>query len=67
MMDWRSTEKPEIKPNKGKADKGMNMADYTHLTKSDKVVLVNFSAIWCAPCQQLKPILEKVEKEQKAK
>lgn len=67
MMDWRSTEKPEIKPNKGKADKGMNMADYTHLTKSDKVVLVNFSAVWCAPCQQLKPILEKVEKEQKGK
>lgn len=34
------------------------------LEKSDKIpVLVDFWAPWCYPCQVLKPILEKIEKE----
>ena len=30
--------------------------------RSDKVVLVEFSAIWCRPCQMLKPHLHELEK-----
>ena len=29
----------------------------------DKLSLIQFSASWCAPCQQLKPIIEKISDE----
>ena len=29
----------------------------------DKLSLIQFSASWCGPCQQLKPIIEKISNE----
>lgn len=29
----------------------------------DNVVLLKFGAVWCAPCKQMQPILEKLEKD----
>lgn len=36
------------------------------VTKSDKPVLVDFSATWCGPCQRQTPILEKFATENAA-
>jgi len=33
----------------------------------DKLSLIQFSASWCGPCQQLKPIIEKISNEKKIK
>jgi thioredoxin len=43
----------------------MTSDDYQKLITSDKKVLVNFSAVWCAPCQKMKPYILKLQEELK--
>ena len=45
----------------------MTMAQYQALFNTNKLVLVNFSAEWCAPCKKMKPYLDEISKEYKDK
>ena len=42
---------------------GMSTQQYNELLNTDKKVLIDFYAEWCAPCKKMKPFLLKMEKE----
>ncbi|MFV5695041.1 thioredoxin domain-containing protein [Flavobacterium sp. LB3P122] len=42
---------------------GMCSQEYAELLNSDKKVLINFYAEWCAPCKKMTPYLLKMQKE----
>ena len=39
--------------------------DFNTKIKNEPVVVVQFSASWCSPCKQLRPIMEKLSVEYK--
>lgn len=45
--------------------KGMTLTEYEKLLVSDKKVLINFYADWCAPCVKMKPFITKMQKDLK--
>ncbi|WNM18847.1 thioredoxin domain-containing protein [Flavobacterium capsici] len=46
---------------------GITSSDYEKLINSDKKVMVNFSAVWCAPCKKMKPYITKMQEDLKDK
>lgn len=60
MMKWRNAGLPEIK---GSTSKGMSIAQYNEILKSETPVLVDFYAEWCAPCKKMEPYLHKMAAE----
>jgi thioredoxin len=44
---------------------GMTLLEFDKMIHSDKKVIINFSAKWCAPCKKMAPYLSKMEAELK--
>lgn len=67
ILAWNEAGLPVETPagTQGGAAKGMSFDDFLKHTKSDKLVLVDFSAVWCGPCKILKPIVEQTTEANK--
>ncbi|MFN3754243.1 thioredoxin domain-containing protein [Flavobacterium sp.] len=65
IMKWTANDLPKSSQNTSKTKIGMSADDYQKLITSDKKVLINFTAVWCAPCQKMKPYVLKLQEELK--
>lgn len=63
MLDWRQADKPEINNPSSQNSPGLSTDAYEKIIAASPLVLVNFSASWCAPCQELKPIIDQIDEE----
>lgn len=43
--------------------KHVNKEEFENLIKQEKIVVVDFFAVWCGPCQMLTPVLEDLSNE----
>jgi thioredoxin len=66
MMQWRAAGLPEVPGSKEKKP-GMTKQQFDALLASDKPVLIDFYAEWCAPCKRMKPDIEEITTEMKDK
>ncbi len=71
ILRWRAARYPEVSPSAQTAQKpastGMTMAQYQALFNTNKIVIINFSAEWCAPCKRMKPYLDELARDYKDK
>lgn len=62
MMKWRNANLPETTAN-STASTGMSQQQFDVLLNTDKLVLIDFYAEWCAPCKRMKPYLDEISKD----
>ncbi|GAB3425237.1 thioredoxin domain-containing protein [Niabella aquatica] len=67
ILKWKSADLPVETDLKMPAVPGMTLRQFEELIRSDKKVLVDFYAAWCAPCKKMKPYLDEIAKEMAGK
>jgi thioredoxin len=62
MMKWRAANFPET-TDRTIASTGMSKQQFDNLLITDKLVLVDYYADWCAPCKKMKPYLDEISRD----
>ena len=67
-LKWSAAGKAVTAASAGSSSKdAMSQEAFTKLISSDKPVLIDFFAPWCAPCQKMMPSIKKLTKEYEGK
>lgn len=62
MMRWRAANLPET-TDRTVASTGMSKQQFDAMLVTDKLVLIDYYADWCAPCKKMKPYLDEISKD----
>lgn len=62
MMKWRGANLPET-TERSTASTGMSKQQLDNLLVTDKLVLIDYYADWCAPCKKMKPYLDEISRD----
>ena len=69
IMDWNRQGYPLIQSNQAVASTSPAYTEqsFAKLLQANKLVLVDFHAVWCAPCKAMNPVIDKVSADFKGK
>ena len=62
ILKWRAANLPESTTDEN-AGKGMTPEQFEKLLETDKLVLIDFYADWCAPCKRMEPYLKEISSD----
>lgn len=65
LMEWQQYGFPLQQSGYAVASqsKSYNQSEFSTILASNKLVLIDFHATWCAPCKKMAPVIEEVEKK----
>ena len=62
ILEWRKNKLPEAYLNNNFKN-SLTVEDFNNFIETDKIVLVDYYANWCAPCKIMEPYLDEISNE----
>ncbi len=68
LLSWEKDGLPLLLPKPTEPTKTtISISEFDKLVHSEKLVIIDFGAVWCGPCKMLKPVLDKISKDYASK
>ncbi|MFA9389731.1 MAG: thioredoxin domain-containing protein [Prolixibacteraceae bacterium] len=69
ILDWQRNNLPVVKSENSIAGntKIYSSGDFQSLVSSNKLVFIDFNAVWCAPCKTMSPVIDQLTENYKQK